>query len=244
MLPPSRIDLIDQIDENQSVPTNESTNMLEPVQWDAVLSRITGTVYRGTERISSNALLNLLGVDADPVLRQKVAKRLRSPMRRLGWTGPRAMRIPAENGHAAGSSGYWRLPSRPPQPAVNVDGEVDGLTDDLPSALEQVTRLGLKKLERILRIPVDPTDGNLTRSQVTAAIGAVNAQLRADEQQLRRKRTGDVLERLLKIIEKQKKIMEEEEKKKLPPDSSLKAPLAPVKQAKHVGLEPSEGSKG
>jgi hypothetical protein len=34
--------------------------MLEPDQWDAVLSRITGTVYRGTERISSNALLNLL----------------------------------------------------------------------------------------------------------------------------------------------------------------------------------------
>ena len=29
--------------------------MLEPDPWDAVLSRITGTVYRGTERISSNA---------------------------------------------------------------------------------------------------------------------------------------------------------------------------------------------
>jgi hypothetical protein len=52
-----------------------------------------------------------------------------------------------------------------------------------------------------------PTDGNLVRSQVTAAIGAVNAQLRADEQQLRRKRTGDVFERLLKIIEKQKKAL-------------------------------------
>jgi hypothetical protein len=40
-----------------------------------VLSRITGTVYRGTERISSNALLNLLEVGPDPVIRQKVAKR-------------------------------------------------------------------------------------------------------------------------------------------------------------------------
>jgi hypothetical protein len=49
--------------------------MLEPDQWDAVLSRITGTVYRGTERISSNALLNLLEVGPDPVTRQKVAKR-------------------------------------------------------------------------------------------------------------------------------------------------------------------------
>jgi hypothetical protein len=49
--------------------------MLEPDQWNAVLSRITGTVYRGTERISSNALLNLLEVGPDPVIRQKVAKR-------------------------------------------------------------------------------------------------------------------------------------------------------------------------
>ena len=62
---------------------------------------------------------------------------------------------------------------------MNVDGTVDGLTDDLPAALEQVTLLGLKKLERVLRVPLDPTDGNLVRSQVTAAIGAINAQLRA-----------------------------------------------------------------
>jgi hypothetical protein len=213
--------------------------MIEPDQWDTALSRITGTIYRGTERVSSNALLNLLEVGPDPILRQKVAKRLRSYMRRLGWTGPRAMRIPAENGHAAGSSGYWRLPSRPPQPDASVDGEVDGLTDDLPSALEQVTRLGLKKLERILRIPVDPTDGNLTRSQVTAAIGAVNAQLRADEQQLRRKRTGDVFERLLKVIEEQKKIIEEEEKKKLPPSPSLEVPPG-VQQTEDVELERSD----
>ena len=49
--------------------------MLEPDQWDAVLSRITGTVYRSTERISSNALLNALEVGPDPVIRQKVGKR-------------------------------------------------------------------------------------------------------------------------------------------------------------------------
>jgi hypothetical protein len=53
--------------------------MLEPDQWEDVLSKVTGTVYRGTERISSNssnALLNLLKVGPDPVIRQKVAKRL------------------------------------------------------------------------------------------------------------------------------------------------------------------------
>jgi hypothetical protein len=36
-------------------------NMLEPDEWDSVLGRITGTIYRNTERISSNALLNLFG---------------------------------------------------------------------------------------------------------------------------------------------------------------------------------------
>jgi len=49
--------------------------MLEPDQWDAVLSRITGTIYRGAERISSNAPLNLLQVGPDPVTRLKVGKR-------------------------------------------------------------------------------------------------------------------------------------------------------------------------
>jgi len=53
----------------------ERTNMLEPDQWESVLSRARGTIYRGTERISSNAVLNLLEVGPDAVIRQKVAKR-------------------------------------------------------------------------------------------------------------------------------------------------------------------------
>jgi hypothetical protein len=55
-------------------------------------------------------------------------------------------------------------------------------------------------LARVLRAPSDVTNASLTRNQVTAAIGAVNAQLRADEARLRQKVHGDVLERLLKII--------------------------------------------
>jgi hypothetical protein len=42
---------------------------------------------------------------------------------------------------------------------------------------------------------------------VTAALGAINAQLRADEHQLRPKTQGDVLQRLAKIIEEQKKLL-------------------------------------
>jgi hypothetical protein len=182
--------------------------MLEPDQWDAILSRITGTIYRSTERVSTADCLDLLEVGPDPVVRQRVGKRLVSHMRRLGWTGPRAMRIRGTTGTV---QGYWRRPGQLPRShtaGMPVAGELCddvGLSDDLPAALEQVTRLGLKKLEKVLRVPLDPTDGNLVRSQVTAAIGAINAQLRADEQQLRRKRTGDVLERLLKIIEQERK---------------------------------------
>ena len=63
---------------------------------------------------------------------------------------------------------------------------------------------------------------------MTAAIGAINAQLRADEQQLRRKRTGDVFERLLKIIEQEKKAH---------PECYLAVPQQQVEQ---VELERSE----
>jgi len=49
--------------------------MLEPDQWDSVLGCVTGTIYRGTERVSSNALLNALEVGADPIVRQKVVNR-------------------------------------------------------------------------------------------------------------------------------------------------------------------------
>jgi hypothetical protein len=60
----------------------------------------------------------------------------------------------------------------------------------------------------------------------------VNARLRADEQQLRRKVQGDVLQRLIKIIE--------EEKKKLP-KTSVAIPLAPEQQhTEHVELERSD----
>jgi hypothetical protein len=49
--------------------------MLEPNPWDAVLSRITGTLVRGTERVSTAHCLDLLEVGPDPVIRQKVGKR-------------------------------------------------------------------------------------------------------------------------------------------------------------------------
>ena len=49
--------------------------MLARDEWDRVLACVTGTIVRGTERVSSNRLLDLLEVGPDPVTRQKVAKR-------------------------------------------------------------------------------------------------------------------------------------------------------------------------
>jgi len=164
--------------------------MLELDQWNSALSSITGTLVRGTERVSTAHCLDLLEVGPDPVLRQRVAKRLVSHMRGLLWSGPRGMRTPGTSGTV---QGYWRRPGQLPRPhtaGMPVAGEFCddvGLSDELPAALEQVTRQGLKKLSQILRVPLDPTDGNLVRSQVTAAGIAINSQLKADEQRLRTK---------------------------------------------------------
>jgi hypothetical protein len=87
-----------------------------------------------------------------------------------------------------------------------------GPADALPRKLERVTLLGLEKIEQILRLPTNVADGNLLRAQTTAALGAVNSQLRADETRLRAKQQGDVLERLLAAIEKEKRRQEAEAK--------------------------------
>jgi len=50
--------------------------MIEPDRWDSVLGSVRGTIVRGgSERISSNRLLDLSGVDANAALRQKIGKR-------------------------------------------------------------------------------------------------------------------------------------------------------------------------
>ena len=49
--------------------------MLELEKWNSALSSITGTLVRGTGRISTAHCLDLLEVGPDPSTRQKVAKR-------------------------------------------------------------------------------------------------------------------------------------------------------------------------
>ena len=68
-----------------------------------------------------------------------------------------------------------------------------------------MTRLGLQKLEQILRIPTDRGDGNLLRAQTAAAGLAVNAQLRADETRMKQVRRTDIMERIIAMLRRKKR---------------------------------------
>jgi acyl-CoA reductase-like NAD-dependent aldehyde dehydrogenase len=58
----------------------------------------------------------------------------------------------------------------------------------------------------------DPHNGNALRAQTTAGATAVNAQLKADESKLKQVQREDVLQRLLKIMERERaKLREIEE---------------------------------
>jgi hypothetical protein len=131
------------------------------------------------------------------------------------------------------ASGYERKPGQ----SVAVVAPVADVSGDLPSKLEAVTRLALREVGKVLKAPFNASDGVLTRNKVTAAGIAVNAQLRADEQQLRRKRSGDVLERLIKLIEQEKKFIPVGP---IDPFSGPKASLAPVQPTEHVERSDAE----
>src|SRR5262249_46068121 len=84
-----------------------------------------------------------------------------------------------------------------------------GQEGTLAAELQSVTQLGLQKIGQILKLPTDPHNGNVLRAQTTAAATAVNAQLKADETKMKQVQQGDILPRLLKIMEIEKaKLME------------------------------------
>ena len=156
--------------------------------WHQALARVTGVLVRGEQRVTTRELLTEhLGV---PVT-DRACRRLRRVMRDLGWRGPQKMRWGKRI-----INGYWRHPTvglpaivrEAPAAEVATTGE-----RTLAPDLERVTRLALQKVEQILSIPTDRSDGNLLRAQTVAAATAVNAQLRADETRLREHRSGNNL---------------------------------------------------
>ena len=152
----------------------------------------------------------LLTVHLGVPVTDRACRRLRRVMRELGWRGPRLMRWGKKT-----LKGYWRYPTVGLPVIVQEEPVVEVATTDretLAPELERVTRLGLQKLEQILRIPTDRRDGNLLRAQTAAAGLAVNAQLRADETRMKQVGRRDVLERLLAMIAEEKAKLAEEER--------------------------------
>jgi hypothetical protein len=175
----------------------------DPTNWHQALACVTGALVCGEQRITTHELLTVyLGV---PVTDQN-GRRLRPVMHDLGWQGPRRMRWGKHT-----TNGYWRHPTAGPlavvQEAPVVEASVEKGT--LAIELEAVTRLGLQKLDQILRLPTDPGNGNILRAQTTAAATAVNAQLRADETKMKQVQKGDIIARLLETMEVERaKLME------------------------------------
>jgi hypothetical protein len=169
------------------------------INWHQALAHVTGAFVRGEQRVTTHELLTVhLGV---PVTDQN-GRRLRPVMHDLGWQGPRRMRWGKRT-----TNGYWRHPTAGPPAVVREEPVTEASVekDTLASELEAVTRLGLQKLDHILRLPTDPGNGNILRAQATA----VNAQLRADETKMKQVQKGDMLAQLLEIMEVEKaKLME------------------------------------
>jgi hypothetical protein len=90
--------------------------MLPADQWPDILANVQGTMVRGTERASCRRLLDLLNVEANPAVRQRVAKRKPFfPVRagatpELGFSARKLQRKgPTEAGRKGeGYIGCWR----------------------------------------------------------------------------------------------------------------------------------------
>jgi len=175
----------------------------DPINWHQALACVTGAHVRGEQRITTHELLTVhLGVPAT----DQNGRRLRRVMHDLGWRGPRRMRWGKNT-----TNGHWRHPTAGPPVVVRAEPVMEASVEKgtLAIELEAVTRLGLQKLDHILRLPTDPGNGNILRAQTTAAATAVNAQLRADETKMKQVQKGDVIARLLEIMEiEQAKLME------------------------------------
>jgi hypothetical protein len=169
--------------------------MTDPASWHQALAHVTGAFVRGEQRVTANELLTVhLGVPST----DQNGRRLRRVMHDLGWRGPRRMRWGKRT-----TNGYWRHPTAGPPAVVQEEPVMEASVEKntLAIELEAVTRLGLQKLDHILRLPTDPRNGNILRAQTTAAATAVNAQLRADETKMKQVQKVDVLAQLLMIIE-------------------------------------------
>jgi hypothetical protein len=167
------------------------------LDWHQTLSRVTGAVINGEERITTHELLtHHLGVPYS----DRAARKLKRIMRRLGWRA-RKIRLGRET-----RNGYCRkvgaAPGLPPGPRAH-EAPLAGRPGDMAAELEAVAHLGLKNLRDILTLPIDVEDGPLLRAKNAAANTILNTQTKVDENRLR----AGAVDRLPELLE----ILREEE---------------------------------
>ena len=166
--------------------------------WHQTLSRVTGTLINGEERITTHELLTHLGAPYS----DRAARKLKRIMRRLGWRA-RKIRLGREttlNGCCrkvvAAAPGLPTGPRADQAPLARHPG-------DMAAELEAVAQLGLKNLRDILTLPLDAEDGPLLRAKNAAANTALSTQTKVDENRLR----AGVVDKLPELLE----ILREEE---------------------------------
>jgi hypothetical protein len=166
--------------------------------WHQTLSRVTGAVINGEERITTHELLtHHLGVPYS----DRAARKLKRIMRRLGWRA-RKIRL----GRDETRNGYCRkvgaAPGLLPGPRAD-EAPLVRHPGNMAAELEAVAQLGLKNLRDILTLPLDVEDGPLLRAKNAAANTILNTQTKVDENRLR----AGVVDRLPELLE----ILREEE---------------------------------
>jgi hypothetical protein len=188
---------------NAGEPDKDGSMATDPTNWHQALACVTGPLVRGEQRITTHELLT---VHLKVPVTDENSRRLRRVMHDLGWQGPRRMRWGERT-----TNGYWRHPTAGRPAVVREEPVVEASVEKgtLAVGLEAVTRLGLQKLDHILRLPTDPGNGNILRAQTTAAATAANAQLRSDETKMKQAQRADIIADLLKIMEiEQAKLIE------------------------------------
>ena len=171
------------------------------IDWHQTLSRVTGPVTNGEERITTHELLKHLGVPYS----DRAARKLKRIMRRLGWRA-RKIRLGPEtrNGYCrkVGAEIITQSPGLPLGPRAEETPPARH-PGDMAAELEAVAQLGLKNLRDILTLPLDVEDGPLLRAKNAAANTILNTQTKVDENRLR----AGVVDRLPELLE----ILREEE---------------------------------
>jgi hypothetical protein len=155
--------------------------------WHQTLSRVSGAVVNGEERITTHELLTHLGVPYS----DRAARKLKRIMRRLGWRA-RKIRLGRET-----RNGYYRkigagiISQSPGLPGPRAaEAPLARHPGDMAAELEAVAQLGLKNLRDILTLPLDVEDGPLLRAKNAAANTILNTQTKVDENQPPRGRTS------------------------------------------------------